>query len=210
MILLSKNARNGLLIIVALVLVTAIYPILFAFLPSFRGLFETKSHELLNSDWYIPTFVIHISFGTVALISGSTQFFNEIRKKKLNIHRVLGKIYVFAVMPTGITGLIVGFHATGTWYSKAGFIGSAVGLLTTTVLAFIKIRKGNIEQHQKWMIRSYAFCFSFVTFRVYLALGYAIGLWFGMFYSYLSFLSWVPNLIFVEWRMKRRKHNSPI
>ena len=154
MIISSKNTRNWLLIIVALVLVTAIYAILFAFLPSFRGLFETKSNELLNSDWYIPTFLIHVSFGTVALLSGSTQFFNEIRKRKLNIHKILGKIYVFAVIPTGITGLIVGFHATGTWYSKAGFIGSAIGLLTTTIIAFIKISKGNVEQHQRWMMLS--------------------------------------------------------
>ncbi|AXT19522.1 DUF2306 domain-containing protein [Flavobacteriaceae bacterium AU392] len=200
---LSKPIQIGLVIIALLAILTGLYPVIFAFVPSSRGLFTTKTEALLQSSWYIPTFMIHIGFGAVAILAGSTQFFKQLRHRKLNLHRNLGKIYVASVIPSGFAGLMVGFYATGTWYSKAGFIGLALGWLLTTILAYIEVRKGNINLHRKWMMRSYAFCFAFVTFRIYLGLGIAIGIPFNDYYSYLSFLCWVPNLIFIEWRIKQ-------
>jgi hypothetical protein len=38
--------------------------------------------------------------------------------------------------------------------------------ITTTSLAYVAIRKGLIEQHREWTIRSYVVTFAFVTFRV--------------------------------------------
>ena len=42
----------------------------------------------------------------------------------------------------------------------------AVAWLTTTGMAFIAIRRKNVEQHRQWMIRSYVVTFAFVTFRL--------------------------------------------
>lgn len=202
----SKSTQIGIAIIALTAIITCFYPVIFAFIPSSRGLFETKPEELLQSFWYIPVFMTHIGFGAIAILAGSTQFLDKIRIKKPSLHRNLGKIYVACVIPSGLMGLIVGFYATGEWYSKLGFILSALGWLISTILAYTQIRKGNFQLHRNWMIRSFAFCFAFVTFRIYLSLGSALGLRFHNYYSYLSFLSWVPNLIFVEWRIRQIKN----
>ncbi|SHH77785.1 DUF2306 domain-containing protein [Winogradskyella jejuensis] len=199
----SKRIRVGLVIMALLAILTGLYPAIFAFMPSSRGLFSSKPEVLLQSSWYIPLFMVHIGFGAVAILSGSTQFFEKLRLKRLSLHRMLGKIYVASVIPSGLAGLVVGFYATGAWYSKAGFVGLALGWLLTTTVAYITIRKGNIKLHRVWMMRSYAFCFAFVTFRIYLGLATAMNLPFSDFYSYLSFLCWVPNIIFIEWRIKQ-------
>ncbi len=167
------------------------------------GLFRTKPDSLLQTTWYIPVFMAHIGFGALAILNGSTQFFEKLRIKKLGVHRTLGKIYVASVIPSGLTGLIVGFYATGAWFSKAGFIALAIGWLMCTIIAYTTIRKGEIIKHKNWMMRSYAFCFAFVTFRIYLGLGAAAGIPFYDYYSYLSFLSWVPNILFIEYRIQK-------
>lgn len=199
----TKLIQIGIIIIASAAILSGFYPAIFSFTPSLQGLFDTKPVELLQSGWYIPVFMTHIGFGAVAILSGSTQFFDKIRTKKTSLHRNLGKIYVTSVIPSGLMGLIVGFYATGEWYSKLGFILSALGWLISTIVAYAKIRKRNIELHRVWMIRSFAFCFAFVTFRIYLSLGSVLGLSFHNYYSYLSFLSWVPNLIFVEWGINK-------
>jgi len=204
----SKTIKIGLLLLALLAITTAIYPAIFAFTPSFRGIFNSKPEALLQSSWYIPIFMVHIGFGAMAILAGSTQFFNKLRSKRINLHRTLGKVYVFTVIPSGLSGFVVAFYATGAWYSKAGFIGLAIGWLTTTILAYIAIRKRAIPIHRKWMMRSYAFCFAFVTFRIYLGLGAALGIPFDNYYSYLSFLSWIPNLIFIEWRIQQLNLSS--
>ena len=199
----SRSIRLAIIIMAVLAILTGLYPAVFAFVPSSRGLFNSKPEALIESSWYIPLFMVHIGFGAVAILAGSTQFFEKLRQRKLNLHRNLGKVYVGAVIPSGLAGLIVGFYATGTWYSKAGFIALAIGWLLTTIIAYITIRKKQISLHRKWMMRSYAFCFAFVTFRIYLGLGAALDIPFNDYYSYLSFLCWVPNIIFIEWRIKQ-------
>lgn len=199
----SKSIKVLLLFMAFLAIVTGFYPAIFGFVPEARGLFTSKPDWLLNSSWYVPLFMVHIGFGAIAILSGSTQFFEKLRQKRLNLHRTLGKVYVASVLPSGIAGFVVAFYATGAWYSQAGFIGLAAGWLICTIVAYTTIRKGDVQQHRKWMMRSYAFCFAFVTFRIYLGLGTAAGIPFNDFYSYLGFLCWVPNLIFIEWRIRR-------
>jgi hypothetical protein len=52
------------------------------------------------------------------------------------------------------------------WVFGAGLLGLATAWVVTTGLAFTAIRRGLIEQHREWMIRSYVVTTGFVTFRV--------------------------------------------
>lgn len=197
-----KAIRFGLGLMALLAIITGFYPFVFAFASGQQGLFGSKPEGLLQTSWYIPMFMVHVLLGAVAILAGSTQFFKGFRARNLKLHRNLGKLYVFTVIPSGLAGLVAGFYASGAWYSKAGFICLALGWLITTWIAFTSIRKRQIDKHQRWMMRSYAFCFAFVTFRIYLGLGAAMGIPFNDYYSYLSFLCWVPNIVFIEWRIK--------
>ncbi|NQX77785.1 MAG: DUF2306 domain-containing protein [Gilvibacter sp.] len=44
------------------------------------------------------------------------------------------------------------------------------------MIGYRSIKKKDINAHKRWMMRSYAFCFAFVTFRIYLGSGAAMGI----------------------------------
>ena len=49
------------------------------------------------------------------------------------------------------------------------------------------------------MIRSYAVTLAALTLRLYLPLSQAAGIEFVAAYQVISWLCWVPNLLFAEW-----------
>ena len=56
-------------------------------------------------------------------------------------------------------------HTNLGWGFAAGITGLGIAWVTTTTLAIGAVRRGFIEQHREWMIRSYTVTFAFVTFR---------------------------------------------
>lgn len=201
----AKKSRYLLTTMAVLALIISLYPIAFALIPGADGLFLSKPENLMTTSWYKPIFYVHTSFGGLALLAGSTQFFKRLRSKWLSLHRTFGKIYVISVLLSGVAGLIVAAYATGGWISISGFTLLGIGWLMTTTLAYTTIKRGDISAHQLWMTYSYAFCFSAVTLRIYLGLGVASGLAFNDFYPYLAWLCWVPNVLFASWLISNRK-----
>ena len=188
-----------------LAVVISLYPVAFAFVPGADGLFNSKDEVLLASTIYKPLFYTHTSFGGIALLFGSFQFFPKWRAKRLDLHRTFGKIYVVCVLLSGLAGIYVSLYATGGMVSILGFLGLAISWLLTTIMAYTSIRKGNVTAHQKWMLRSYALCFAAVTLRIYLGISAAFGIAFMTIYPMLAWLSWVPNLMYVELRIAKLK-----
>jgi len=189
-----------------------LYPIIY-FLNNRRfGLLSSKSVELLNDNLWNIAFYGHITFGGLALLIGWLQFSNTLRVKKTELHRILGKIYVISVLISGICGLFIALNATGGIISILGFFTLGLTWLTTTILGFKAIKKGNIKSHEKFMIFSYAACFAAVTLRVWLPLlTIAIGE-FNSAYRIVAWLCWVPNLIvaFLIVRNKRKHTIKPV
>ena len=181
-----------------------VYPLIFLTIPEGQGLLSTKSAELLGKAYYQFGFYTHIMFGGIALIAGFSQFFPKLRRKQLGLHRSLGKVYVIAVMLSGISGLYIAFHATGGWMAIIGFALLAILWLFFTIKAYQTIKQKNIIAHQKWMIRSYALCFGAVTLRIYLPLSMALGIDFMVAYPIIAWLAWVPNLLIAEQFIVRR------
>lgn len=173
------------------------YPLTYYLADEPVALLLSKSAELLSSNLYIILFYIHITFGGIALLIGWIQFSKKLRRKYLNIHRWIGKIYIGSVLLSGPTGLYIAFHATGGLSPILGFSIGAVLWIVFTYLGFSAIRKGNIEAHKKWMIYSYAGTFGAVTLRIWLPILILI---FGNFieaYRIVAWFSWVPNLLIV-------------
>lgn len=200
----SKTTRLLLVLMALLAIIISVYPLIFALVPGADGLFKSKAATLLTSGWYKPIFYIHTSFGGIALLAGSTQFFKNLRLRHPSLHRILGKIYIITVIVSGLAGLVVASYATGGLISISGFTMLALGWLSTTILAYTSIKQKNINAHEKWMMYSYAFCFSAVTLRIYLGLGIAAGLAFNEFYPYLAWLCWAPNIFLVAWLIVKK------
>jgi uncharacterized membrane protein len=182
-----------------------LYPILYFIVDRTFGLLSSKSEVLLQDSLWNTGFYAHIVFGGFALLIGWIQFSKKLRLKNIKLHRNIGKLYVIAVLISGISGVYIGFFATGGIVSALGFISLGLIWLYTTVKAYITIRQKNIVLHQKYMIYSYAACFAAVTLRIWLPL---LTLFFGEFiiaYKIVAWLCWMPNITVAYFITKKLK-----
>jgi uncharacterized membrane protein len=109
--------------------------------------------------------LIHIAGGLVALLTGPMQLWLGLHDVKMHVHRKLGLVYI-AAMAVGSVGAVgLALQTDGGLIFGSGLFFLAVAWVTTTSLAYVAIRKGLIDQHREWTIRSYVVTFAFVTFR---------------------------------------------
>lgn len=172
-----------------------LYPVIYFIQDRTFGLLSSKSAELLASVFWNIGFYTHIILGGIALLIGWTQFAPNFRNKNIPIHRRIGKIYVIAVLLSSSAGIYIACFATGGWIASSGFICLGVIWFSITLMAYISIRKNQVDLHKRMMIYSYAACFAAVTLRVWLPL-LIMGI--GSFvpaYRIVAWLCWVPNLV---------------
>jgi uncharacterized membrane protein len=155
--------------------------------------------SFLTRPWGINP---HAFFGTFALLLGALQLHPRSRDRR-PLHRRLGTAYVISCMAVGVAGLYMAPYAFGGWVSRSGFATLAVLLLATTARAYVLARRRRITEHRRWMLRSYALIFAAVTLRVELPLLTAAFDDFTPAYLTVAWLSWVPNLLAVEWYVRR-------
>lgn len=169
-----------------------------------NGLLSSKSEALLSSLIYIIAFYSHIFLGGLALLIGWIQFSKKWRTKRIEQHRFIGKVYLLAVLISSLAGLFISYHASGGIGTKLGFALLAIAWLFTSTKAYTSIKNKKVILHQKWMIRSYALTFAAVTLRLYSPILQQF-FEFGEAYAIVSWLCWVPNLLFAEVLIKRIK-----
>ena len=181
-----------------------LYPILFVAMDMKFGLLNTKPEPLFQNPIWRTGFYAHVVFGGIALMAGWSQFSSKLRAKRLHLHRILGKIYVLAVLASGLAALTILKHVTGDWITQLGFGLLAIGWLGTTALAYFTIKNGKVLEHEKWMIYSFAFCWAAVTLRLLLPFSqFALHMPFEDAYRIIAWLSWVPNVAVAFFLAKR-------
>jgi uncharacterized membrane protein len=104
----------------------------------------------------------HTLCGVIALLIGPINFSSRIRQRHFQLHRVLGRIYVFSVFIGAFTGIALAAGRPGL----PGTSMQAAAWIVCTTAAFITARNRQIAQHRQWMARSYAVTFTFVSSRV--------------------------------------------
>ncbi|MCP3167799.1 DUF2306 domain-containing protein [Myxococcus qinghaiensis] len=177
-----------------LCLAVGLYPISYFLAASNFGLRASKSVELLADPVWNAAFYTHIALGGLALAIGWTQFVARLRLRRPGAHRLLGKVYVGAVLLSGLTGVYVGFFATGGVIAASGFVSLGLVWLYTTASAYWLIKNRRVEEHRLMMTYSYAACFAAVTLRLWMPLLiHALGD-FVSAYRVVAWLCWLPNL----------------
>jgi uncharacterized membrane protein len=162
---------------------------------------------LANVFWNIG-FYTHITLGGIALLIGWTQFSVKLRTNKLKLHRQIGKVYVIAALVSALASVYIAMYATGGIIASLGFICLGIVWFYTTLRAYFEIRNGQVDNHQKMMIYSYAACFSAVTLRIYLPILTIIFHDFIKAYLLVAWLCWIPNIIvayFLVEKFQRQK-----
>ena len=148
----------------------------------------------------------HTLFGPIALVLGIVQMLPAMRRSgRWRAHRIMGRIYGIAAVILGCAGLYLAFYSAGGVITHLGFGLLAVGLLVTVGQGYLKIRAGDIVAHREWMLRSYALIFGAVTLRIWLPI-LIIFAYQGQFlpaYKWVAWVSWVPNILWAEWIIRR-------
>ena len=131
-----------------------LYPSIYFIIDRKFGLLASKSATLLADNLWNTMFYIHIVFGGIALLIGWLQFNKKLRLKNMQLHRIIGKVYIFSVLLSALSGFYIGYFATGGIIAKSGFMTMAAAWFLTTFFGFTEIKKRNIIKHQKLMIYS--------------------------------------------------------
>ena len=151
------------------------------------------------------TLAVHTLFGPIALVLGLVNLLPAMRqRRRWPVHRWLGRVYLVSALALGGAGLSLALNAAGGPVARFGFGLLAVATLATALQGYRHIRSRNVRQHREWMLRSYGLIFGAVTLRIWLPI--LIGVYQGQFlpaYRWVAWLSWVPNLLFIEWVIRR-------
>ena len=109
----------------------------------------------------------HISGGLLAITIGPFQFWKAFRNKYLTTHRLFGRIYLTAILIASVSAIHLAWTTAlqTHWTWALALQGLAFGWIVTASMAYISVRRGRIQQHKHWMIKSYVVTFAFVTFR---------------------------------------------
>lgn len=102
--------------------------------------------------------------GAIALLLGIFQFSDRLRKRHLQLHRVLGRVYVGCALISAPIALAVSLRLPVPTLFMASVI-HASGWILTTATGLYCARTGRIQQHREWMIRSYPLAMVFVVAR---------------------------------------------
>jgi hypothetical protein len=154
------------------------------------------------------TLFTHTLFGPIALLAGLVNLLPSIRQRRRWVaHRWIGRAYLVSVLVLGVAGLLLSFHAAGGLVARVGFALLGVGTLATSGQAYRLIRQRDVRHHREWMLRSYALIFAAVMLRLWMPFLVGVNGWqFLDAYRLTAWLCWVPNLLVVEWVIRRGWH----
>jgi uncharacterized membrane protein len=153
---------------------------------------------------------LHVFGAVFALALGPFQFVERIRLRHASLHRGLGWTYlVFGVLVGGLAGLYMSQFAHGGPLGQLGFGALALAWLYTGARALDAIRRREVAEHRRWMIRNYALAYAAVMLRLYLPAAVVAGADFSLAYGLIAWLCWVPNLFFAEWLLRATSAPPP-
>jgi hypothetical protein len=155
----------------------------------------------LDRWWLAP----HLAGGTLALLMGPPQFSAWLRRRYLNAHRWMGRLYLVGVLVGSIACVPMGLDSKHRGFG-IGLLYLDLAWVVTTGMAYLSILRLQIPAHREWMVRSYVVTFAFVTFRLLqndLNLYSSIGL--DSQLTMLSWMCWAVPLLLTEVALQWRR-----
>lgn len=136
---------------------------------------------------------LHVAGGSLAMLAGASQFVAALRRRWPAVHRWLGRTYLLGILlgSTAVVGLLV---TTQGWLAlKLAFAATGLAWLITSLRGYRTIRRGEVDAHRRWMLRSYLVTLSPAVFRLFLLVPPLMQL--------ASPLVMVPSLLVVSWAL---------
>ena len=116
--------------------------------------------------------LLHIVPGLLFLTLAPLQFVARIRKRRIGLHRGLGRILAICAAISGLLALVVNFRfpAFGGISTQAATVFFGAVFLFSLTKAIRHIRRKEVGPHREWMIRTFALAMGVATIRVFLVL----------------------------------------
>ena len=143
---------------------------------------------------------LHVAGGSLAMLAGASQFVAALRRRWPALHRWLGRTYLVGILigSTAVVGLLV---TTQGWLAlKLAFAATGLAWLITSLRGYRTIRRGDIDAHRRWMLRSYLVTLSPAVFRLFLLVPALMQL--------ASPLVMVPSLLVLSWALPLLAYES--
>jgi hypothetical protein len=173
------------------------------FNPSYS--FLRLKQKAIETGWYLPAYYSHVLISAIVLMSGFVQVLPSARKRFPKFHRKLGLIYVIGILFLAAPGgLVMSFFINrGSWVLTS-FLAQCLLWFFFTAMAYKKARERDFLAHERWIWRSFSLTLAAITLRVYIfVFSFSIDLSQAHGYATLAWVSWVPNLLFVEWWFRK-------
>ncbi len=169
---------------------------------------QIKQYVIKNSLWF-SSFYLHVYVSFFVLLAGFTQFSKKLQLTKW--HKRLGNLYVWNVLFfVAPSGLIMSFYANGKVTGILAFSFLSIAFWVTTFIGWKAAKKNNFVRHRDFMIRSYAFCLSAISLRLFKwILVRCIEIDPLTLYQIVAWLSILFNWFCAEiiiWRIKSKNH----
>ncbi|MBB6671927.1 DUF2306 domain-containing protein [Cohnella nanjingensis] len=117
------------------------------------------AHPLRLPVW-LRVLDIHIVAACLALLAGALNFSDRLLRNHRLLHRVTGYVYIVSVLAVCVTSGYMAPYATGGRAVSMAFNLMNMAWIAMTVTALVQIRRRRVDKHRRWMVRSYAFCFT--------------------------------------------------
>jgi Predicted membrane protein (DUF2306) len=168
----------------------------------------TKPDHVLDRNYFMWAFYIHITTSVLAIGGGIFQFFpkiliadpDKVGRGYSKVHRLIGKIYIASILLFAApSGLVLAAFANGGLAAKVGFTLQCFVWWFTTYAAWHEVMKQRFLRHSEMMLRSYAVTIAAMSLRtesyfmVYMFETKPIET-----YLTVTWLSWVGNLLIAE------------
>jgi uncharacterized membrane protein len=173
-------------------------------LVSFRYVLPHVPFPIRNSNFVLrrPWLVTHVVSASVALLVGPWQFLKSLRTARRELHRRIGWVYVIAVLIGWISSIPVALHAPSGVPAQAGYIVLGLAWITTTSLGLLTAIRGQLEEHRRWMTRSYALACGSITLRLILPVCLVSGMSFKHAEPLSVWACWIMNLCIAQYLLK--------
>lgn len=153
---------------------------------------------LTRRDWLW----CHLGGGAVGIVLGTLQFATQRWRRQAWVHRWVGRGYFAGMLVAmlGATALIV--TSPAPMPIRVAFAATEAAWLVVASVGLLAIRRGQVDLHQRWMVRAYLVTLAPVVFRI--ALYAAVGAGVAPSPNTIAALLWgswaVPLLVHALWR----------
>lgn len=166
----NKNKKlYGVVAIAAFVFIFYIVYMYFFRDPDASGFLSTKTDTRRPPDVeaWLNVMRVHAILASIAMVLGIINFSKRFLRKFRTWHRINGYLYLMCVVFVVLSSGYMAPYSTGGKTTSIAFNLLSMVWLAMTIAAIVKIKKKQIVRHQKWAVRSFAFCFTNMFIHLY-------------------------------------------